>query len=245
MIDREGLPDGRKPPAGSPQRKAMKTDLILFNVAGIVVFGVWLGWHYLRALGRAFGTASPSSGPGDIGWVFIVVGIVGAACAAYSFFAPAGAARFVALAPLALILLAHGFIVFLENTRGSRSGGPEPGDREAQQQKLRGISRDYVRKAEPGERPEDPDGRNFSFLTHDREFNTIVLISDAYGYKIYSHCIGKIDGNFLDTWAPADDVKERYGRYVDSEGKTLFDRYTVRHRPDQDSKRSWLKKYKL
>src|SRR6185436_2148834 len=138
-------------------------------------------------------------GPGDIAWVFIVVGIAGAACAAYSFFASAGAATFVALSPLALILLGHVFIAWQESAHRSRPPRQEPGDREAQQRKLRGISRDYVPNDEPSRRPED---RNFSFLTHDREFNTIVRIEDAYAFQINTYCIGKIDGNFLDTYQP-------------------------------------------
>src|SRR5262245_57907017 len=109
MIDRNELP-----PAGSPQGKAMKSELIFFNAVSIIGFLAWLGWHFLMGLSRAFGSASSSSGP-DIGWVFIVLGIVGAACVVYSFFAPAGVAKFVALAPFALILLGQGLIAYLEH----------------------------------------------------------------------------------------------------------------------------------
>jgi hypothetical protein len=216
----------------------MKTQLFLFNGLSLVTYLVWLGWFALKSLARAYGNANPSTGPGDVGWVFIVVGIAGAACSVYSFFAPGGAARVVASAPLVLILLGHGFIAYREATHRNRPPRQEPGDREAQQRKLRGISRDY---AEPSGRSED---RNFSFLTHDREFDTIVLIQAAYGFQIHARCIGKIDGAFLDTYQPGDHLKESYAGYVDGEGKSIFDRYTLRHRPDQDTRKSQLQKYK-
>jgi hypothetical protein len=214
------------------------TQLILFGVLSVAAFLVWLGYHFLQGLARAFGN---SSGP-DISWVLIVVGIGTAVCALGSFFAPASIARLVALAPLALILLGHGFIAYEESACHRLGARPEPGDRAAQQRKLQGISRDYVLQ---DEFTNSPDGRNFAFLTHDRESNSIVQITDAYAFKLHVAFVGKIDGKHLDTLDPPDHLRTKYGRYLDSEGKSILDRYTIRHRPDLDTKSSLLKKYRL
>ena len=130
----------------------MKAQLFLFNGVSIVAYLGWVGSFYLKALARAYGNANPSTGPGDVAWVFILVGIATAACAIVSFFAPASSARIVALAPLALVLLGYGFIAYRKNVRLARHQRDQDAQTAASELKLSRISRDYIRKMEERDR---------------------------------------------------------------------------------------------
>ena len=221
-------------------RKAMKSQLLLLNAVSIAAFLAWLGFQALMGLSRAFGNANPSAGPGDISWVFVVVGIVGAGCMIYSFFAPAGKARLFALAPMGLILAGQVLITWQESARRARFAQKEFEARKAQQRRIEALSRDYVLTDDGSFKLE---GREFFFLTVDREFNSIVEVDAADTYQIRANIVGRIDGKHLDTFHSDDDVRKLYGHYLDLEGKSVFDRYTLRHRPDQKYDFSELKKY--
>jgi hypothetical protein len=208
----------------------MKGQLILFNAASVLAVLIWLGCQLLKGFGRAIGSLDSSSGPGDVNLVYTLVGVGTAACAVYSFFAPAGGARLIALAPLALILLGHGFISYQESARRERRQRERAARRAIWEKKLSGIPKDYILKGVDLEYS----GIKTSFLTRDRESNTLLQIDVGYESEISAFPVGRIDGEFLDTLERLDPRGKWWPRYVDPEGKSLFDRYTVRHRPDQD-----------
>ena len=217
----------------------MKAQLFLYNGISIATYLAWLGYFFLKSLGRAFANANHSSGPGDVGWVFVVAGIATAACAVYSFFAPANIAKTVALAPLGLVLLGYGFIGYSESANRAHYARDAAARKAAGEKKLSGTSKDYVRNNEDLERY---DNVKLSFLTQDRELHALVLIDVGYQSEISAFGIGKISGNHLDTLERVDE--KYYGQYRDAEGKTIFDRYTLRHTPELKDFDFHLEKYK-
>lgn len=221
----------------------MKPTPSVLGVASVVLYLAWLGWQYLKGLGRAFGNADPSTGPGDVYWVFVVVGIATLGCTIASFFVPAGAARGVAAAPLALILLGQGFISYQEISRNARHARERAARVAVRLQKLSGISRDFVQMPDPRD---PPSASQASFLTHDRELGTIVLIDVSYDAVVTASAFGRINGGVLETTDPVETearLKSYFQRYVDAQGKSVFDRYTVEHRPGQDYRDYRLERY--
>ena len=215
----------------------MKAQLIGFSVLSVVAFLAWFGWQYLVALGAAFGNANRSTGPGDVGWVYVVVGLATAACAVGVFFVPASAGRIVALAPLVLIGLAHGYMAWRAHSNAKRYWGERAAARVARERKLEGISRDFVAQG-------SHDAYQSSFLTHDREASVIVMVDVGWEGEAHAVPVGKIDGAHLDLAEQIPAYEKVYRKYVDAEGKTLFDRYTLRFRPGQDLKAYRLERYK-
>lgn len=209
----------------------MKGVLILFNAISVLAFLLWLGWNYLKALGNAFGSVNPSTGPGDMTLLFVAGGIVTAACAVGSFLVPADAGRVVALLPLAYVLLGQGFMLWRESVNRDRYDGKRAAWRAACEEKLSRIPRDYVMDVGASRAGAFPE---VSFLTHDRELDTIVRIDVGPDSGITPDCVGRIRGGVLETFDHGAAFEKHYGRYLDREGKTIFDRYTVKHRPDQD-----------
>lgn len=56
----------------------------------------------------------------------------------------------------------------------------------------------------------------------------------------------RVNGDILETMEPVAAqarLKSYYQRYVDAQGKSIFDRYTVRHRPGQDYRDYRLERY--
>jgi len=221
----------------------MKVTPVLLSVTSVVVFLAWIAWQYLKGLARAFGNADPSTGPGDIYWVFVVVGIVTLGCVIGSFFVPPRAARLVAAAPLALILLGEVFIYYQEISRNARHSRERAARVAVRLQKLSGISRDFVQKPDPRD---PPSATQASFLTHDRELGRIVLIDVSYDAIVSASAFGRINGDILETMDPVETearLKSYFQRYVDAQGKSIFDRYTLQHRPGQDYKDYRLERY--
>jgi hypothetical protein len=218
----------------------MNAQRIFFVVLSVVGFLAWLGFQYLMALGAAFGSNHRVPGAGDVVWVFVVVGLITAACAIGAFFLPVSTGRLVALAPLVLIILAHGFIVYREKAIAGAYWRRRAAESEARERKLDWIPRDYVdRNPDPA-----PDAYKLSFLTHDRDAGVIVRIDVTYAGMVYAAPIGKIDGAHLDLVDESAGFVNVYGGFVDAEGKTLVDRYTIRRRPGQDRKTYRLERYK-
>jgi hypothetical protein len=218
----------------------MKAVLILCNAVSVLAYLAWLGWHHLKALGSSYGNANPASGPGDVGYVFVVVAVATVACAAGSAFAPAGAARILALAPLAFILLGQGFIAWRQGANRGRLREEQAARASAGEAKLARISRDYVLKADAADR-----AREFkeSILTHDRERKTLVRVDVGFRGELDAYAVGRIGGDVLETLEPPASLEKFYRRYVDAEGKSIFDRYTLKHRPGQDLKAYGLERY--
>lgn len=218
----------------------MKGSLILFNGISVAAYLLWLGHNYLRALGSAYGNAHPATGPGDVAYVFVVGAIVTALCLACSFLIPLGAARAVALVPLAYVVLGQGFIVWRQAGNRERHAREEAVRRSAREEKLGRISRDYILRVDPSGAPAS---FKASFLTHDREIDALVRIDVGYDAGISAHAVGRIKGDVLETLEQGAEFERWYRRYVDRDGKSLFDRYTLRHRPDQDFKDYRLDRY--
>jgi hypothetical protein len=82
-----------------------------------------------------------------------------------------------------------------------------------------------------------------SFLTHDKALQTIVRIDVGFGSEVSAHAIGRINGEVLETFDQRTDSEDYYKRYVDPAGKSIFDRYTVRHRPGQKPEDYHLEQY--
>jgi hypothetical protein len=217
--------------------RVMKGQLILFNAISVVAYLLWIGWKLFAAFARAMGSSS-AQGP-ETGFVMVVVGIAAAVCVAVSFFAPPSFAKFIALAPLALILLGEGVMSYQKDAYYKRRASERAALRSAREKKLSGISKDYVYKDGMGGAPGDSKS---SFLTHDKEFHTIVRIDVSYESQMDVFPIGRINGEHLETLERPQDMAQFYKRYVDSEGKTIYDRYTLKHAPDQD-KNFHLEKY--
>jgi hypothetical protein len=219
----------------------MKSQLILFNALSVVAYLIWLGYHFVKGLSLAFSQASPASGPGDITFLFVIIGIALGGCAIGSFFAPAGLARIIALAPIALVLIGQGFIGYREGANRERFRIQRAAVRSARQKKLVGISRDYVlTEVIPGPGVADCEA---SFLTLDRELNVIVRIDVGFESEVSACELGRINGDVLETLEFGAGFEKLYRQYVDPAGKSIFDRYTVRHHPDQDRNYYRLDKY--
>jgi hypothetical protein len=216
----------------------MKTPLILFNGVGVAVFLAWIGYHLLKGLSHAYSNPNHATGPGDIDYVFVVVGLAIVACAVSSFFAPAGTAKAIALAPIAFVLLAQGFISYKESSNRERYRQEQVVARAARDKSLSRFSRDYVQKEDPREYSEV----EFSFLTLDKSLQTIVQLDVGYQSGVHAYPIGKINGEVLETFDKMDS-EGYYKRYVDAAGKSIFDRYTVRHRPGQKHEDYHLDQY--
>lgn len=219
----------------------MKTQLILFGVLSLVTYLVWLGWNYLQALSSAFGNANPSQGPGDVGWVFIVLAIVTVGCVVAAFFVPAGAARYVSLAPVALVLLGQCFIMFQEAMNRRAYFRRQDARRAVNEQKLTRFSQDFILKAEARE-VDDP--YKASFLTYDRQHGVLVRIDVGYNSEISAFPFGRIEGDLLETVQEIRRDSMFFRSYVDAEGKSVFDRYRVKLREDQDLEAYHLEQYK-
>jgi len=217
----------------------MKTPLILPGVVSVVAYLLWFGYHGLKSLAAGYGNANPATGPGDVTLVFVTVALLTAACVVYSFFAPASLARVIALAPLAFILLGQGCIAYRQDANRAKHRKSRDAHRAANEVRLSRFSRDYVRR-------EDPDARfteiKTSFLTLDREHQTLVHIDVDYDSNLSAYGIGRINGDRLDTPERVDE--NYYRQYVDPEGKSIFDRYTLRHQPDLGAFDFHLEKYK-
>ena len=97
------------------------------------------GWAEspLAGLARAFGSTRSSSGPGDIAWVFIVVGLAVAGCVVASFLVPPAWSRRVAMAPILLVILGQGLILRQEKARAARYAREELARRKLGEAKLR------------------------------------------------------------------------------------------------------------
>lgn len=216
----------------------MKTSLIFFNGVGIAPFILWLGYHWLKGLSQAFGNPNHAPGSGDIGYVFVVVGLASIACAVSSFFAPAGTAKAIALAPIALVLLAQGYISYKESSNRERYRQKQAVAIAAREKNLSRFSRDYVLKEDPREYS----SVKVSFLTEDKSLQTLVLLDVGFQSEVTAHPIGRINGDVLETFDKMDS-EAYYRRYVDAAGKTIFDRYTVRHRPGQKHEDYHLEQY--
>ncbi|RPH49492.1 MAG: hypothetical protein EHM91_03045 [Planctomycetota bacterium] len=79
-----------------------------------------------------------------------------------------------------------------------------------------------------------PVGSNMSFLTHDRALHTIVRIEVASQKKVEASPIGSINGETLETLERPEELEKLYKPYVNRNGKSIFDRFKLTHRPDQD-----------
>jgi len=221
----------------------MKGQLILFNATSVIVCLFWLGWKLLEGYAKAFGSTS-GSGP-NVEYVMVIVGVATAVCVPVSFFVPPGAAKFVALAPLALIVLGHGAMSYLKDAYYDRRAREMPARSSAEEELVDenprdyfwGIGRDYRI------RDETPVGSKMSFLTHDRTLQTILRIEVGSQKQIEAFPIGRINGETLETLERPEELEKLYKRYVNRDGESIFDRYKLTHRPDQD-KNYHLEKYK-
>ena len=77
-----------------------------------------------------------------------------------------------------------------------------------------------------------------------REASVIVMVDVGWEGEAHAVPVGKIDGAHLDLAEQIPAYEKVYRKYVDAEGKTLFDRYTLRFRPGQDLKAYRLERYK-
>jgi len=214
-------------------------DLIYLNAGSVVGYLFWLGYCYVKALGSAFSSASHSSSDGGVvNFLLAGVAVAVVACAVGSFFAPAGRAKLLALAPLLLIPLAEGFIRYQKDADHRKWAREHPAPTSVRKRNLQGFSKDYVIR---GKGQDDDEYADESFLMHDRELNTIVCIEA--GDTIRSTPVGKVDGQHLDTLLSRPELVDLYKWYVDREGKKIYDRYVVRHRPDLDPKEFHLEKF--
>ena len=211
--------------------------LILLNAFSAFAYLGWLGYQWLRAMGSAF---SNSSSSGEVvNLMLTIVGLATVACAVGSFFAPGDSGKVLAVVPILLILLAQGYISHRKSENSRRLAREQAVRRSARNKKLERLTKDYLSS---GDGPEDIAAYEFSFLSHDRELNTIVAV-DVQVETLAMTPVGKIDGASLDTLQSRAEVEKLYKGFLDKEGKSIFDRYTVRHRPDLDRKEFHLEKY--
>jgi len=213
--------------------------LILLNAVSVVGYLSWLGWSWVKAMGSAFSTGAHSSSEGELANVLLAgVAVAVVACGVGSFYARAGVGRWIALAPIALLLLSQGIIDHQRSADRRQWAREHSAARPPRKRNLQGISKDYIIR---GRAQADDDYADESFLTHDQELNTIVCIEE--GENIRATPIGKVDGNHLDTLLSREELVRACKWYVDREGKHVFDRYVLRHRPDLDRKEFHLEKY--
>jgi hypothetical protein len=202
--------------------------LILFGAVSVAVYLVWLGWTFLKGLGAAYGNASSSTGPGDIAWVLIVVGIATAGCVIASFFVPAGAGKIVALAPIALVLAGQGFIAWQEKVRWDRYEQEQEFNQSALGQRILAMPKDYQLKVDfTGGRGQP----KYSFMTIDR--GVIVRVDVGAQCDVRAHPVGRIKGKELETLEQGEGFEKTYRWYWDREGNSILENYTIKHRPDQ------------
>ena len=215
-------------------------SLIGLNALAVAVFLVWIGWHLLMGLSRAFGSASPRPSP-DVFWVFLVAGLASLGCVVASFLVPPAAARKVALAPILLVVLGQGLIFGLEAALRARHRRQDEARSRFGEAKLREWPRDFVKQGE------DNDGYELSFLIRDLDLKALVRI-DVFGRsETKASCVGLIDGEYLDV----DGYMEEkyfvpiYKRFVDREGKGVLDHYRLRPKPGLELLFFPLEKYRF
>lgn len=222
---------------GEPE--PMKHPLVILNVLSVAVYGLWLGYHALKALGSAFGNANPATGPGDVAYVFIVIGIATVACVVASVFAPTGSSGVIAVIPVALVLAGQGFITYQVTSNRQRYSAEEVVKKAARESKLAQISKDYALR----ETDQDTLLIRESFLTHDREMGTIVRIDVDFGAQLSAFCVGKVHGDRLELFEDGDAWEKHYRRYLNAEGESIFDRYEARYKPGQDYRDYHLERF--
>jgi hypothetical protein len=217
----------------------MKSQLILFNGISVAAYLVWIGYKLLEGFARNMGS---TSGPGpDVDYVMAIVGVAAAACVVGSFFAPANLSKLIALAPLAFIVMGHVAMSLIKDSYYKGRARERAVQRSAGEKKLSGFSKDYVYKDGMGGAPGDSKS---SFLTVDRTLQTIVRIDVDYESQMDALPVGRVNGEQLETLEPPTELAKLYKRYVDSEGKTIFDRYALKHAPKQDPEAYQLEKYR-
>jgi hypothetical protein len=216
----------------------MKSQLILFNGISVAVYLLWIGYKLLEAFARNMGS---TSGPGpNVEYVMGIVGVAAAACVVGSFFAPANLSKGIALAPLAFIVMGHVAMSLIKDSHYKERARERAILRAPREKKLSAFSKDYVYK---DGMDGAPGGYESSFLTLDRTLQTLVRIDVGYELQMDAFPLGRINGEELETLEPPADLAKFYKRYVDSEGKTIFDRYALKHAPKQDPQAYRLEKY--
>ena len=84
-----------------------------------------------------------------------------------------------------------------------------------------------------------PDRETSIFCSWSSPFSLLVDVDS----EITPIAVGKIDGDRLEVRVDEKVFGNHYGKYVDKEGKTLFDRYKIEFNPRQDPADYQLKKY--
>jgi hypothetical protein len=221
----------------------MKFHLAIFSALSIGLYLVWLGYNYAKALGSAFGNLDPALGPDHVGFVLVLVGVLSAACIIAAIFTPYDVGRILALLPIALVVVGEGYFVHTERGRLTEHARIQDARQSIREDRIEQISKDYVLRQAEGEHFQS---FKYSFLTHDRDSSALVRIDVGFRSEISAYCIGRIEGTYLAIIAEEDSfAREFYSRYLDEEGRSVFDDYRIRFDPNQDHRDCHFEKYEL
>lgn len=88
--------------------------LVLFCILSVLAYLAWLGYHYMRALGSAFGNVNHALGPSHVNVVQVLVAVATVSCIAGAMIASDPAASALALLPLLLMALGQGWFAYSE-----------------------------------------------------------------------------------------------------------------------------------
>ena len=200
----------------------MNPLLITCVVVNVLVYLVWCGYHYLSALGAAFGNTASHTGV-DLTLVLIGGAVLTVAVGGVVWFLPGGVARIVMVLPLVYVLVAQGFIWHYSKRARDAAAEHRLAHRQTALQQIADLPRDFI-----CEDPEAlPPGRLLSFLIVDHERRQLARIDVEYDGGVDSYGIGRLVDGQLELCGREADAQSFYRHYRNADGQSVFDVFTV------------------
>lgn len=207
----------------------MRSYLVAFCLLSVLAYLAWLGYHYLHALGSAFGNVNPALGPSHVNVVLAAVAVATVACVAGAVFVPGGMAKALALFPFLLVVLGQGYFSYSERSNLRAFAQREAAAEQARREELDALPRDFV-LAEDVVRAGHPFAT--SFLMRDAASDYLFRVDVGYRSEISRIPLGQIDGARLDVFGDESTFRPSfYANYLNEAGESLFDHFEVRFAP--------------
>jgi hypothetical protein len=210
----------------------MKIIIIIANI--LTVLGVSFAWLMtaLVGFGSPTGTSGASSHAWITTWLIVLFGVVSIICSHVDH--NLKRALVWAIAPIILFLIQIGYSQV-------KSARRDVFIQQEQINRLNNISHDFV-CMNPSPAIKE------TFLTIDKETNLLVKVSSPIDFKntmIYPQVLGKLDGNTLQSeYSDKETLNSLLETCVNSEGKSVFDVYTVEYSKNIEYSNEDIEKFK-
>ncbi len=220
----------------------MKIIIIVSNIISVLALAGWAYFIWLNGMAAGFNTTGSTGTPKIVtitASFFIVLLIVTIASIIASHLHPSKLAILWAVIPLVVSL---GYLSFL-GIQKARFHALTNEYRIEMKSKLDSISKDYLFNGQPLETYQ---GSTSKFFTYDKANQEIVEI-DVYDGEMIAdvYAFGKIKGDTLEVVLEevAKDANGYYKKFLDKNGKSIFDNYKVVFVPDQMDEDYHLSQY--